>query len=96
MTRARWAFSKDGHEPVFFNPAGRAFRILCFTDAPGVRDRGTPTDDFTWFPGYHWTIALCAACGEHLGWRYTGETPPLEFFGLIKSRLTNTGGGAGG
>ena len=91
VTRTRWAISKEGHEHVFFNPAGHVFRILCFSEAPGARDYGPATDDFTWFKGYDWVLALCAECGAHLGWRYEGAAAPPVFFGLIKDRLTATG-----
>lgn len=94
VTRTRWTMSMDGHEHAFFNPAGLVFRILCFSEAPGAQDRGAPTDEFTWFPGYQWIIACCAGCGEHLGWRYLGGTHPQGFFGLIKDRLTGKGRGA--
>jgi len=89
ITRTRWALSVDGHEHVFFNPAGMVYRILCFAEAPGVRDQGAPTDDFTWFAGYDWNFAFCADCNEHLGWRYTGDGDPILFFGLIKKCLTH-------
>ncbi|MDD9877002.1 MAG: cereblon family protein [Magnetovibrio sp.] len=88
VTRGRWALSVDGHEHVFFNPAGVVYRIVCFTEAPGAADIGEPTDEFTWFKGYLWSFALCAGCGEHLGWRYAGDGDPAVFFGLIKNRLS--------
>jgi len=88
ITRTRWALSLNGHEHVFFNPAGMVYRILCFVEAPGAVDQGNPTDEFTWFRGYDWNFALCSGCGEHLGWRYTGDEDPNLFFGLIKDRLT--------
>ena len=91
VTRTRWAFSMNGsHEHVFFNPHGVVFRVLCFTEAPGARDEGQPTDDFTWFKGFDWNFALCGGCGEHLGWRYAGDDGPGVFFGLIKGRLSST------
>jgi hypothetical protein len=31
---------------------------------------GAASAEYSWFPGYAWTIALCAACAVHLGWRY--------------------------
>lgn len=97
VTRGRWRLSIDGHEHVFFNPAGIVFRILCFRDAPGVGIRGAPSDDFTWFAGYRWEIGFCAGCGQHLGWRFTGDEEPSLFFGLIKGKLTpRPGGGVAG
>jgi len=88
LTRMRWAVDIGGHERVFINPAGRVFRIACFKDAPGATDEGTPTEEFTWFPGYAWNLAVCLGCGVHLGWRFEGTAMPPVFFGLIKSALT--------
>lgn len=74
------------HEHVFANPDGVVFRIGCFADAPGCRMVGAATGRWTWFPGFRWQVALCAACGAHLGWRYSG--PGAErFYGLILARL---------
>lgn len=32
---------------------------------------GAPTAQDSWFPGYAWSIASCARCLNHLGWRFT-------------------------
>ncbi len=93
LTRMRWAVDIGGHERVFINPAGRVFRISCFKEAPGAHDEGTPTEEFTWFPGYAWNLALCRGCGVHLGWRFEGNDLPAVFFGLIKSALTQSPSG---
>jgi hypothetical protein len=70
------------------NPAGFAFEIGCFRQAPGCVAAGEPTLEWTWFAGYRWQIALCRQCGVHLGWRYTGED---SFFGLILDHLVECG-----
>lgn len=94
ITRPQWAIAVDGeHERAFFNPSGRVFRVLCFGAAPGVMDATSPSEDFTWFPGYAWSIALCRNCGVHLGWRYQGASDPRIFFGLIKPMLAVADGG---
>jgi hypothetical protein len=90
LTRMRWAVDMDGHERVFINPAGRVFRISCFKEAPGADDEGTPTEEYSWFPGYAWNLAICRGCGVHLGWRFEGTAVPAVFFGLIKSALTQS------
>jgi len=72
------------HEHAFFNPAGIAFVLRCFRQAPGVSPCGEPTGEFTWFPGFRWQIVLCATCQTHLGWLFTGTQ---SFFGLIATRL---------
>ena len=89
VTRSRWRLSIDGHEHVVFNPAGIVFRILCFRDAPGIVDQGAPSDEFSWFKGYQWNFGLCRGCGAHMGWRFTAESEPALFFGLIKGKLSS-------
>jgi len=88
VARHDWLLPIGGdHEHVVFNPAGMIFRVWCFADALGLRLVGAPSEDFTWFKGYVWQIALCAQCGTHLGWRYDGDVAPSRFYGLIRDRL---------
>ena len=72
------------HGYAFFNPAGLAYELRCFRSAPGISVEGTPTSEFSWFPGCRWQIALCAACRTHLGWLFTGAE---SFAGLISGRI---------
>lgn len=72
------------HQHTFFNPAGVVFQIACFARAPGCRGLGPFSDAFTWFPGHRWQIALCAACGEHVGWHFQGDG---TFSSLIEARI---------
>jgi len=46
---------------------------------------GAASDDFTWFAGFAWRVALCRACGEHLGWSY--HRLASEFVALIDDRI---------
>ena len=85
VTEQAQAIRIDGrHEHAFFNPAGIAYELRCFRQAPGALAQGTPTAEFSWFAGHRWQIALCAVCQSHLGWLFTG---PSSFFGLIGNRL---------
>lgn len=68
------------------NPADVMFTFACFDTAPGCRVWGRATQDHTWFGGYNWQIALCAGCGEHLGWSFKNSS---RFYGLIVERLTD-------
>lgn len=74
------------HQHEFTNPHGVVYRIGCFDAAPGCIQVGPASNQWTWFPGFAWRIALCGQCQNHLGWEYrsTGE----GFFGLILDRLT--------
>lgn len=87
ITSCRSAIDVQGsHEHTFRNPAGYSFHVLCFSAAPGCLVVGPPTQEATWFQGYAWSFALCAACQRHLGWSYSrGES---RFFGLIATRLS--------
>ena len=89
VTRGSWRVVMNGdHEHTLFNPHGRMFRVLCFSEAPGASDHGDFTEEFTWFRIYAWVLSLCRGCRTHLGWRYEGARVPKVFFGLIKFRLT--------
>jgi hypothetical protein len=77
----------DGaHEHTRENPSGLVFHIGCFREAPGCGVVGEPSDDYPWFPGYLWQIAVCRGCRAHLGWLFQCQGD--VFFGLILSRLT--------
>ncbi len=82
------------HAHTFANPQGLRFHIGCFREAPGCRDRGPGSVEYTWFAGYAWTIAVCAKCTSHLGWRYR-DPAGNGFFGLILQRLATHGQGPG-
>ncbi len=73
-------------EHTFTNPHGFVFTIGCFSEAPGCGTAGSPTTEFTWFPGYAWSYAVCGQCKIHLGWHFTGESG--SFFGLILNRIS--------
>ena len=87
VTADVWRLTVSGsHQHVFANPGGHIFVIGCFSSAPGCVVVGSLTSDFSWFSGTQWQIAVCAACGLHLGWRYT-TLSNSSFFGLILNRL---------
>lgn len=87
ITAEAWRMAVAGsHRHVFANPGGHVFEIGCFSSAPGCAALGPPTQDFSWFSGTLWQVAVCAACGQHLGWRYEQAQGGL-FFGLILDRL---------
>jgi hypothetical protein len=75
----------DAHEHRFMNPAGSLFHIGCFGRADGCMAIGAPSDDYPWFPGFAWRVALCAACADHLGWYF--QSASLAFWGLRLDRL---------
>jgi hypothetical protein len=34
---------------------------------------GEPSAEFSWFPGFKWTVAVCVRCRQHLGWQFTAD-----------------------
>lgn len=75
----------DGkHVHLRLNPGAFAFVFGCFRDAPGCAVVGEATTEATWFSGCAWQFAMCAGCGQHLGWSFSGAD---SFFGLVLERL---------
>lgn len=73
------------HLHTCVNPHGILYHVACFRTAGGCRPIGERSSFWSWFPGFTWQIELCAACGEHLGWRFDGED--TSFHGLVVGRL---------
>ncbi|KXJ24585.1 protein cereblon [Exaiptasia diaphana] len=85
-----FCMSLDGPLAAYVNPHGWVHETLTFYKATGVRLRGRPTAENSWFPGYAWTIAECQQCVNHLGWRFTSVKKgltPSKFWGLTRASL---------
>jgi hypothetical protein len=74
------------HRHHFTNPAGITYGIACYQSAAGCSISEQPTKEHSWFGGYHWQMAHCTECNEHLGWYYENKKNRF-FFGLIVDRL---------
>ncbi len=84
------AWSPDGGpvERVFFNPAGIVMKVVTLATASNLALVSDPTDEFTWFDGFAWRIAVCGGCGLHLGWRFQPAAGAgATFWGLLVERL---------
>lgn len=87
--------SVDGPLGIYCNNAGVIHDIVTLSQAQGLmlNSQTTVSLVFTWFHGYGWTIANCAVCRSHIGWKFTAIHPGLKpetFWALsrrnIKSR----------
>jgi hypothetical protein len=86
ITRPAARISINGaHQHSFANPSGLIFEIGCFNAAPGCDHVGRASDEFTWFKGYQWRIAVCRNCLAHLGWEFASSG--TSFYGLILTSL---------
>jgi hypothetical protein len=88
LAKARDAIEVSGaHVHEFANPSGVAYRIGCFADAAGCAHAGERETFFSWFPGHAWQVALCAACGAHVGWAFMSIS--AGFYGLILANVAS-------
>lgn len=76
-TSGEEASSPDEDQP---SPTSRVF-------ASRLISVGDPTAEFSWFPGYLWTIATCKICGDHLGWIFHTDDKQIVFQTLIVTKL---------
>ena len=91
ITRPDQGVSVDGaHRHTFANPHGVVYEIGCFDPADGCAGAGPASEEFTWFAGFFWRIAVCRRCQVHLGWRF--ESQGRRFYGLILDRLSISAG----
>jgi hypothetical protein len=80
------------HCHTFANPHGVVFDIGCFQSVTGCGHAGPPSDEFTWFKGFRWRIAVCGMCLTHLGWLFMSDSGGNSFHGLIRNRIVETSG----
>jgi hypothetical protein len=77
---------QGSHQHTFANPAGIIYQIGCFRSANGCGHVGSAKEEWSWFKGFSWRIAVCGKCLEHLGWRFESSGNE-SFHGLILNRL---------
>ena len=70
------------------NPAGVHYLIRCFALAENCLAITPPTEDFSWFQGFAWSVIICSNCQSHLGWQFTGQTS--SFFGMIETAIQSS------
>lgn len=88
--RSHQIIINGSHEHTFANPHGIVFEIGCFKSAVGCGYVGHPTDEFSWFKGFMWQIAVCGSCLTHVGWLFTSSSID-GFIGLILDRIMESG-----
>lgn len=88
LTHAKCAIVVNAaHEHSVINPQGCLYRIRCFNSVENVSPAGEPSQEFTWFPGYAWTVLLCRQCSQHVGWQF--DAANARFFVLIVAQIVD-------
>uniref|UniRef100_A0A803N859 Protein cereblon n=1 Tax=Chenopodium quinoa TaxID=63459 RepID=A0A803N859_CHEQI len=70
--------SNEGPLGAYVNPNGFVHEIMTLYKANGLALIGRPREEYSWFPGYKWTIANCATCESHMGWLFTAANKKLK------------------
>ncbi|XP_011062316.1 PREDICTED: protein cereblon isoform X1 [Acromyrmex echinatior] len=85
--------NKEGPQGTYVNPGGVIHETITFYHVQGVvLNNSDPSTEYSWFPGYAWTIAICKGCRHHVGWKFTAvqsNLRPKEFWGLTRRSLKN-------
>jgi len=85
-----FSMSKEGPQGAFVNPGGHVHETLTLHKAKNLRLVGEPSTQYSWFPGYAWTIVECSGCWAHIGWKFTASSSrlvPEEFYGFSRKSI---------
>ncbi|KAE8718872.1 exosome complex component RRP43-like [Hibiscus syriacus] len=84
--------SADGPLGAYVNSYGYVHEVMTFRKAKGLALRGRPHKEYSWFPGYAWTIINCMTCETQMGWLFTAtnkKLKPKSFWGIRGCSVTN-------
>jgi len=85
-----FSMSKEGPQGAFVNPNGHVHETLTLYKAKNLRLVGQPSTEYSWFPGYAWTITECLGCSNHIGWKFTATNQklrPEKFYGFSRRSI---------
>ncbi|XP_057312965.1 protein cereblon-like [Hydractinia symbiolongicarpus] len=86
-----FSLSRKGPMAAYVNPGGHVHETVTFYKARNLSLSGRSSTEYSWFPGYAWTIASCRNCHSHMGWKFTAAKKglsPTKFWGLTRASLT--------
>ncbi|KAL0372147.1 UNVERIFIED_CONTAM: protein cereblon [Sesamum calycinum] len=84
--------SSDGPLGAYANPHGFVHEVMTLLRTNGIAVTGPPVKEFSWFPGYAWSIAECITCGTQLGWYFSASKKkmrPQAFWGIRSSQVVD-------
>ncbi|XP_066999546.1 protein cereblon [Anabrus simplex] len=86
-----FSMSVEGPQGTYVNSGGYVHETMTLYKAKGLRCLSdAPSTEYSWFPGYAWTIAECRRCQKHMGWKFTAtrdDLRPAKFWGLCRRSL---------
>ncbi|EPS57480.1 hypothetical protein M569_17337, partial [Genlisea aurea] len=84
--------SSDGPLGAYANPHGYVHEVMTLTETTGIAVVGRPVKEYSWFPGYAWSLTECTECGSHMGWHFAAtkaKMKPESFWGLRSSQVVD-------
>ncbi|XP_021687897.2 uncharacterized protein LOC110670227 isoform X2 [Hevea brasiliensis] len=84
--------SSEGPLGAYVNPHGSVHEIMTFYKVNGLALDGEAVTEYSWFPGYAWTIADCANCEFHMGWLFTAtkkQLKPQSFWAIRSAQVAD-------
>ncbi|RDD39935.1 Protein cereblon [Trichoplax sp. H2] len=85
-----FSMSMNGPMSSFVNPGGYVHDTFTVRKVSNIVTIGQKSLQYSWFPGYAWTIAQCSSCHQHMGWKFTAtkhSLNPKQFYGLTRSSV---------
>ena len=81
-----FSMSQEGPQNAYVNPGGYVHQTLTLYKTQNLKLVGASSAEYSWFPGYSWTIAQCRYCNSHMGWKFTAtddkKLVPKKFWGI--------------
>ncbi|KAK6129675.1 hypothetical protein DH2020_036541 [Rehmannia glutinosa] len=84
--------SSDGPLGAYANPHGFVHEVMTLMKTDEIAVIGPPVKEFSWFPGYAWSVAECITCGTQMGWYFSAtkkKMRPQAFWGIRSSQVVD-------
>ncbi|KAK4472638.1 hypothetical protein MN116_003872 [Schistosoma mekongi] len=84
--------AQEGSSQTYVNQSGVLHDIVTVSQITpnSINLIGEATAEYSWFPGYSWTIANCSSCYQHMGWLFTAlndHLRPRKFWGIRRQTV---------
>ncbi|CAH8471533.1 unnamed protein product [Schistosoma rodhaini] len=84
--------AQEGSSQTYINPSGILHDIVTVSQVTpnSVNLIGEASAEYSWFPGYSWTIANCSSCYQHMGWLFKAlndQLRPRKFWGIRRQTV---------
>ncbi|GAA0161894.1 ubiquitin-protein ligase [Lithospermum erythrorhizon] len=84
--------SSQGPLGAYVNPHGYVHEVMTLHRVNGLAVIGRPVKEYSWFPGYAWSIVECTTCESQMGWLFSATRKalkPRSFWGIRSSQVSD-------